>query len=100
MGCAAAAFTADQSAPPAPAAPVAAGQMIFIDPGTGKIVQPTVEEWSQLPRPIAAKAKKIVEQVRPDGSLVVPADQVMFEMRASVGADGRVQLHCDDSEAP
>ncbi len=86
--------TAATSEPPT----TAAGQKIFVDPNTGELRAPDASDWLQLPAPVQSKAK-VVPQVLPDGTIVIPADAVMQEISATIEEDGSLQVRCDDEPA-
>jgi len=77
-----------------------AGQVIFVDPNTGEIRQPTAEEWSQLPSgAVSAKARTLPTQhVLPDGTILISGQALRQRSIATVDAQGKLKIDCDRPE--
>lgn len=92
---AAAALAGDGAALRAPAGAEAPGQILFIDPASGEIREPSAQDWAQLPRAVAAK-RAVAERVLPDGTILLPATAAIHEMSATLAPDGSIETRCSD----
>ena len=82
------------------AAPAESAQMIFIDPATGEIRAPTVEEWAQLAATTPPKARRIYEgKVLPNGMILLPPEAGMQQITATIAPDGSITTRCAPADA-
>jgi hypothetical protein len=68
--------------------------MIFVDPSTGRIIEPPgPPDWVQVPYRAPAKASLASRIVAlPDGTYMIPADAMMTDVTGAIAADGTVEI--------
>jgi hypothetical protein len=87
----------DPPAQAVPTAPVGAGIRVFIDPATGRIRRPTLEERRRVsaavPRDRSARTYEV--KTRPDGTRIVKLDDAfLMSVVAKKNPDGTVSHVC------
>ena len=88
--------------PPVAAHPAAAGLRVFVDPATGRIRRPTLEERRLVTTVSRDRSARTYEvRTRPDGMRIVKLDETfLMSVMGHTNPDGTVSYDCRKAPAP